>query len=550
MAQKNYTGPVTIDPVTRIEGHLKIRADVRDGVVEKAFSSTQLFRGLEMIVRGRPPQDVHNYVQRACGVCTTTHSLVSIRAVENAIGFTPPPAAQLVRHLILSSLIVHDHLVHFYHLHGLDFIDMADALKADPAAAAKLASEVAEREISPGDYYIAHGRLKKFVASGQLGWLTNAYFLGGHPAYRLSPEENLVMSVNYLTALRIQLKLARAMAVFSGKNPHSQTMQVGGVTCYESLRPERFAEFRELYGECRAFINHEFKGDLTLLARRYPEATRYGTVSNYFAFDDFHDPVSGKDPFFRSGVLWNRDLKRVEALDTEAIQEHVAHSWYAPGPPRHPFDGITAPEYTGYDEADRYSWSKAPRYKNEPMECGPLARRLLAYARGEKETVERLNAWLAIGKFKPAALCSTLGRTACRMVESVILVNRMQGWLDGLEARAKAGPVEIYKEWKMPDKARGVGFCCVTRGALSHWIRIDRGTTANYQMVVPSTWNLGPRCAAGKASPVEESLVGTPVADPERPVEILRTVHSFDPCIACSVHVVQPDGEVRAFKAL
>jgi ferredoxin hydrogenase large subunit len=550
MTAKKYSGPITIDPVTRIEGHLKIRVDVKDGVIANAFSSTQLFRGLEMIVQGRPPQDVHNYVQRACGVCTTTHSLTSIRAVENAIGLTPPPAAQLIRHLILSLLVVHDHLVHFYHLHSLDFFDMADALKADPVAAAKLESELAGVEVDPGDYYIVQSRLKKFVDGGQLGWLTNAYFLGGHPAYKLSPEENLIMASNYLRALRVQLLMTRAMAIYSGKNPHSQTMQVGGVTCYESLRPERFAEFRALYDECREFINHNFKGDLTILGRRYPEAAAYGTVSNYFAFDDFHDPDTGKNPFFRSGVMWNKDFKRLETLDTGEIKEHVAHSWYKPGPPLHPYEGVTEPEYGEYDEATRYSWSKAPRYKGEPMECGPLARRAIAYARGEKDTVAMLDAWLKDAKLKPANLFSTLGRTASRMVESVILMNRMEGWFNELEKRAKAGKLEIYKEWKMPTKAQGVGFCAVTRGALSHWIRIEQGTTANYQMVVPSTWNLGPRCSEGKLSPVEQSLVGTPVLDPERPVEILRTVHSFDPCIACSVHVMEPNKPGRTFKVL
>ena len=550
MAEMKFSGPITIDPVTRIEGHLKIRVDVTDGVIDKAFSSTQLFRGLEMIVKNRPPQDVHNYVQRACGVCTTTHSLTSIRAVENAIGLTPPPAAQLIRHLILSSLIVHDHLVHFYHLHALDFFDMADALQADPIKAAKLESELVGREVSPADFFIVQDRLKKFVAGGQLGWLTNAYFLGGHPAYRLSPEENLIMAANYLQALRIQLKLARGMAVFCGKNPHSQTMQVGGVTCYDALRQERLDEFRALYEECREFINTNYKGDLTILARKYPEAAAYGAVSNYFSFADFHDPVSGKDPFFPSGVMWAKNFKKMEKLDTDQIQEHVTHSWYKPGPALHPYDGVTDPDYTRYDENEKYSWSKAPRYKGEPMECGPLARRAMAYARGEDETVKRLDAWLKIGGFQPENLFSTLGRTASRMVESCILVNRMEGWLNDLEARTKAGPVEIYKEWKMPGKARGVGFCCVTRGALSHWINIENGTTANYQMVVPSTWNLGPRCAEGKPSPVEESLVGTPVADPDRPVEVLRTVHSFDPCIACSVHVLKPDGEVKKFKVL
>lgn len=538
MSQK-FTGPIVVDPLTRIEGHLKIEVDVKDGVIANSWSSAQLFRGLEMIVKGRPAEDVHNYVQRACGVCTTTHALTSIRAVENALQFKAPVAAELVRHLILSSLIVHDHLVHFYHLHSLDFFDMADALKADPVAAAKLQSGLIGKEVHPGDLFMVHARIKKFVDGGQLGWLSNAYFLGGHPAYRLSPEENLIMASNYLEALRIQLAIAKAMAILSGKNPHAQTMRVGGVTCYEAMRPERLAEFRALYEESREFVNTKFKGDLYILGTRYPEVAKYGRTSNFMDFSDFHDPETGQDPYFKSGVLWKNDLKKTEELNTDEIREHVARSWFKPGEAMHPFEGVTDPEYSKYDKDGRYSWSKAPRYKGEPMETGPLARRIIAYARGDEETVKGLDDWLTASKLEKKNLFSTLGRTAARMVESVMLVNRMDGWLSDLEARVKAGPVEIYKEWTMPDtEIKGVGFCTVTRGALSHWIRIKNGLTENYQMVVPSTWNLGPRCAAGKISPAEESLIGTPVLDPERPVEILRTIHSFDPCIACAVHVI------------
>lgn len=549
MADKAYTGRIVVDPVTRIEGHLKIDVSVRNGVVDNAWSSTQLFRGLEIIVKGRPPEDVHNYVQRACGVCTTTHSLTSIRAVENAMGFKAPPAAELVRHLILATLIVHDHLVHFYHLHSLDFCDVANALKADPVAAAKLASQVSGRDVPPGDLFVVQGRLKKFVEAGQLGWLDNAYFLGGHPAYRLSPEENLVLAANYIEALRVQMKIAKAMAIFAGKNPHSQTMRVGGVTCYEALRPERLAEFRALYEECRTFINHNYLGDLTIIGRRYPEVAAYGRTTNYMDFSDFHDPETGKDPYFRGGVLWGHAIGKAEDLDPAQIQEHLSRGWYKPGPPAHPYDGVTDPDYTGYDPNGHYSWSKAPRYKGEAVETGALARRLIAYSRGEKETITLMDAWLAACKLKQENLFSTMGRTAARMVESVILMNRVRGWLNDLEDRAKAGPVEIYKEWTMPDEARGVGFCAVTRGALSHWIRIEKGKTANYQMVVPSTWNLGPRCDKGKPSAVEQSLMGNPVLDPDRPVELLRTVHSFDPCIACSVHVLHAGGK-RSFRIL
>jgi len=549
MAETAYTGRISVDPITRIEGHLRIDVEVKDGIITSAWSSAQLFRGLEMIVLGRPPEDVHHYVQRACGVCTNSHSLASIRAVENAVGVKPPPAAELVRHLILGMLNIHDHLVHFYHLHALDFFDMATALKADPVAAAKLATQVSGREVPPGDYFMVQAKLKKFVESGQLGWLTNAYFLGGHPSYRLTPEENLIMAANYLEGLRVQVKLARAWAIFSGKNPHAQTMQVGGVTCYESLKPERLAEFKALFEECIPFLKHNYMGDLVLIGRRYPEACIYGRTTNFMDFSDFHDPETGKNPAFRGGVMWKRNLKQVEEFDPKALKEDVTRSWYKTTEAKHPYEGSTEPVPGEFDPSGKYSWVKAPRYKGESVETGPLARQAIAYARGDKATTTFMNAWLSACSLKPENMFSTVGRTAARMVETLVLIDLINGWHKDLTARAKHPDVEIYKPWKMPDKARGVGYVVAPRGGLSHWIRIEGGKTANYQMVVPSTWNLGPRCAAGKPSPVEESLVGNPVADPERPVEILRTVHSYDPCIACAVHVIHAGGE-KTFKVL
>lgn len=549
MAEKAFTGRLTVDPITRIEGHLRIDVEVKDGVIANSWSSAQLFRGLEMIVLGRPPEDVHHYVQRACGVCTNSHSLASIRAVENAVGVKPPPAAELVRHLILAMLNIHDHLVHFYHLNALDYFDMASALKADPVAAAKLATQVSGREVQPGDYFVVQSKLKKFVESGQLGWLTNAYFLGGHPSYRLTPEEDLILAANYLEGLRVQVKLARAWAIFAGKNPHAQTLQVGGVTCYESLKPERLAEFKALYDECVPFLKHNYMGDLVLLGRRYPEACVYGRTTNFMDFSDFHDAETGKNPAFRGGVMWKRNLKHVEEFDPAALKEDVTRSWYKGAEARHPYEGRTEPVPGDFDPAGKYSWVKAPRYKGESIETGPLARQAMAFARGEKASVGFMNAWLSGCNLKPENMFSTLGRTAARMVETQVLADLVPVWLNDLTARAKHPDVEIYRPWKMPDKAKGVGYVVAPRGGLSHWIRIEGGKTANYQMVVPSTWNLGPRCAAGKLSAVEECLVGNPIADPERPVEILRSVHSYDPCIACAVHVIHAGGK-KSFKVL
>lgn len=532
---------IVIDPITRIEGHLKVEVAMDGDVVENSWVSAQLYRGIEQILAGRDPQDAPFFTQRVCGVCTTTHMLTSVRAIENALGVTPPPMAVLMRNLILAALDVQDHMVHFYHLHGFDWIDMAAATKADPVKAAAIAAEGTERPDDPAQFFIVQKRLRDFVASGQLGPLENAPFLGGHPAYNLTPEENLVLSAHYLEALRIQLKLGRAMAIFSGKNPHAQTMVVGGMTCYDALRPEMLGMFRKLWEESHEFIQNGMMKDIALLAKRYPEAARYGRTTNYICFDDFTDS-DGQNPYFRSGIMWSRDFDRIEPLDMGRIEEHVAHSWYEGDTARKPWDGRTEPKYTSYDDKEKYSWVKAPRYMGEPMETGPLARRAIAYGRGEKETVEAVDSVFGPAGLKTKALFSTMGRTVCRVVETLILSRRMEVWMAELEKRAGAGEHKIYVDWEMKD-GKGVGTACVTRGALSHWIRIENGRIGNYQMVVPSTWNLGPRCAEGKMSPSEESLLQTKLEDPERPIEILRTIHSYDPCIACSVHLVDVRGK-------
>ncbi|WP_419787759.1 nickel-dependent hydrogenase large subunit [Pseudodesulfovibrio sp.] len=549
---KHTTGKrLIVDPVTRIEGHLKIEVELDKDHVKNAWVSTQLFRGIEPILKGRPPEDAPLFTQRTCGVCTNTHALTSIRAIEDALNLKVTPLAQLIRHLILSALIVHDHLVHFYHLHGLDWIDMAAATQADAAKAASIVAKTSDRDNDPGTLYIIQKKLKDFVKTGQLGFLENAYFLGGNPAYRLSPEENLILASHYFEGLRIQLELARAMALFAGKNPHAQSMVVGGVTCYDSLRPEVIAHFREIWEKTQEFVENAMMPDILILTQKYPEALNYGKTSNFMDFSDFHDPETGKDPFFKSGVLWGNDFGKTDKLDSNLINEHVARSWYKGDEARQPYDGMTEPMYTSYDDKDKYSWAKAPRYKGEAMETGPLARRAIAYGRGEKETKTMLDNFFKASGMKKEQLFSTMGRTISRVVETTLLGRRMKGWIDDTEKRIKKGDTDIYKKWKMVDSAKGVGFCCVTRGGLSHWIRIKGGKIENFQLVVPSTWNLGPRCAAGKLSAAEQSLIGCPCPDLDRPVELLRTIHSFDPCIACAVHVVDNRrSPIRKFNVL
>jgi [NiFe] hydrogenase large subunit len=551
---KNFKGPIIVDPVTRIEGHLKIEVEVDQGKVTNVWSSSQLFRGLELILKGRDPRDAQHFTQRSCGVCTYTHALASTRCVDNAVGVDKnlPDNARLIRNLVLAAQYLHDHIVHFYHLHALDWVDVTAALTADPVKAASIANSISPRETRAEDLKAVQDRVKGLVDSGQLGIFTNAYFLGGHEAYYLPPEVNLIATAHYLEALHLQVKAARAMAVFGAKNPHTQFTLVGGVSCYEALTPERMAEFTGLFEETKKFIDECYIPDLLAVASYYKDWAAIGGTTNFITFGEFPNVESDLNSrWLPPGVIYNRNIGKVEEFDPKLIMEHVRHSWYEGDKAHHPYTGVTEPQYTSYEDRDRYSWMKAPRYNSQAMETGPLATVLVAYAKGHpevKKTVDYVLNYLGVG---PAALFSTLGRTAARGIETKVVADKLMDWINELAENVKSGNNTIYQDWKMPDEAEGVGFVTAPRGALSHWIKIKGGKIENFQLVVPSTWNLGPRCAEGKLSAVEEALMGTPIADAERPVEILRTVHSYDPCIACGVHVIDAKtNKVRKFKIL
>jgi [NiFe] hydrogenase large subunit len=551
---KNFKGPIIVDPVTRIEGHLKIEVEVDQGKVTNVWSSSQLFRGLELILKGRDPRDAQHFTQRSCGVCTYTHALASTRCVDNAVGVDKnlPDNARLIRNLVLAAQFLHDHIVHFYHLHALDWVDVTGALTADPVKAASIANSISARQTKAEDLKAVQDKVKGLVDSGQLGIFTNAYFLGGHDAYYLPAEVNLIATAHYLEALHLQVKAARAMAVFGAKNPHTQFTVAGGVTCYESLTSERMAEFVGLFEETKKFIDECYIPDLLAVASYYKDWAAIGGTTNFMSFGEFPAVESDiNSRWLPPGVILNRNIGQVDAFDPKLIEEHVRHSWYQGDKAHHPYKGVTEPQYTSYEDRDRYSWMKAPRYNSQAMETGPLATVLVAYAKGHpevKKTVDYVLNYLGVG---PAALFSTLGRTAARGIETKVVADKLMDWINELAENVKSGNNTIYQDWKMPDEAEGVGFVTAPRGALSHWIKIKGGKIENFQLVVPSTWNLGPRCAEGKLSAVEEALMGTPIADAERPVEILRTVHSYDPCIACGVHVIDAKtNKVRKFKIL
>jgi Ni,Fe-hydrogenase I large subunit len=560
---------VVVDPITRIEGHLRIEAEADGGTIRDAWSSSTMFRGVELILKGRDPRDAWVFTQRICGVCTTVHAIASIRAVENAVGAVPPPNARILRNLVMASQAVQDHVIHFYHLHALDWVDIVSALSADPKKTASLAQSISDWPLSSVKYFTGvRDRLKGFVNRAQLGPFANAYW--GHPAYRLPPEANLMAVAHYLEALNWQRDFIRIHAVLGGKNPHLQSFLVGGMATpvdpdsQNALNADTLALMHKLIAKGRDFVTQVYIPDLLAVASFYKDWAGYGAgVGNYLVYGEYPEE-GGAHPrlFLPSGVIRGRNLGRVDPLDPAKITEQVAHSWYTyAGGDRealHPINGETNPRYTGpkppYERLDtdaKYSWLKSPRYNGEPMEVGPLARMLVAYASGHpqvKPLVDKVLASLGVG---PAALFSTLGRVAARGIETQVLVERMDDWVGALGESMAHRDLRISDNSKWdpsawPRECWGAGLHEAPRGALGHWVHIRHGAIANYQCVVPSTWNAGPRDAAGHRGPYEQALVGTPLAKPDQPLEILRTIHSFDPCLACGVHVVDVKGRELA----
>lgn len=559
---------IVIDPITRIEGHLRIEVEVQDGRVTNAWSSATMFRGIELILRGRDPRDAWVFTQRICGVCTTVHAVCSVRAVEDALGIQIPPNARLLRNIIEGIQYVQDHIIHFYHLHALDWVDIVSALDADPAATAQLAQSISDWPKSSATYFKGvQDRLKAFVASGQLGPFNNAYW--GHPAYKLPPEANLMAVAHYLEALDLQREIIKAHAILGGKNPHPQTYLVGGMASpidpnsQAALNADSIAHLKSLFVKAREFTEKVYLPDVLAVAPFYLEWAGLGEgLGNFLAYGDFPltDTQSSDNPgdlFLPRGIILNRDLSTVYPVDHQKIAEYVTHSWYTyddESQPKHPWDGETRPNYTGpnppyefLDTDGKYSWLKAPRYDGKAMEVGPLARMLVAYASGHERVQYWVNTVLQRLGVGPEALFSTLGRIAARCIETVTVAEQLVSWTEELAARMGSGDLRIHElsHWDpstWPKEATGWGWLEAPRGALGHWVHIKDGKIVNYQAVVPSTWNGSPRDANGQPGAYEASLIGTPVADPERPLEVLRTIHSFDPCMACAAHILDPSG--------
>ncbi|MES9823545.1 MAG: nickel-dependent hydrogenase large subunit [Candidatus Thiodiazotropha endolucinida] len=575
---------VVVDPVTRIEGHMRCEVNVdEENIIRNAVSTGTMWRGLEVILKGRDPRDAWAFTQRICGVCTGTHALTSVRAVEDALKIEIPENANSIRNIMQLTLQAHDHLVHFYHLHALDWVNPVNALKANPKATSELQQNVSPKHAksSPGYFRDIQNRLKKFIESGQLGPFKNGYWT--NPAYLLPPEADLMAVTHYLEALDFQKEIMKIRTILGGKDPHPNWL-VGGVPCpinvdgvgsVGALNMVSLNQISSIIDSTREFVKNVYIPDILAVGQFYKGWLYGGGISgtSVLAYGDIPDRANDYSPgnlMMPSGAIINGNLKEVHEVDLrnpDEIQEFVPHSWYNyPDGVKglHPWDGVTddnfqlGPNTKGtktnieqIDENAKYSWIKAPRWRGHAMEVGPLARYVIGYAKGHEEITEQINFVLKTLDVPVTALFSTLGRTAARALEADWAGDKMRYFMDKLMANIKAGDsstanVDNWDPATWPKEAKGVGISEAPRGALGHWIRIKDTRIDNYQCVVPTTWNGSPRDSEGNIGAFEASLMNTKVARAEEPVEILRTLHSFDPCLACSTHVMSDEGRELA----
>ncbi len=566
------TTRITVDPITRIEGHLRIDVEVDDGKVSKAWSSGQMWRGIEKILIGRDPREAWTYTQRFCGVCTTVHAITSVRAVENALNLEVPVNAQLIRNIIQTAHAIQDHIVHFYHLSAVDWVDVVSALSADPVATAKLAESLSDWPLNgPHEMKAVQERLKTFVGSGQLGPFASGYW--GHPAMKLPPEVNLLAVAHYLQALDVQNYANKIVAILGGKSPHIQNVAVGGVSnsigfdAPSVLNLERLMLLKGFIDKLEPFVKSTYLTDVPAIGAFYLDwAGIGGGVNNYLTVPDCPQDAKGTVFDLPGGYIENGDINSLKPITTfgdayfrDGVAESSKHSWYTGGDALHPWEGETEPEYTDFQDEGKYSWVKAPTFYGKRAEVGPLADVLVGVASGHAGYTKYLNQ--AMNTLKTvsqnpdiplAAVNSTIGRHAARAVRCAVMMDTVKDQWQKLVDNIGTGDMDTFNAPVFPKgEIKGVGFHQAPRGTLSHWVVIEDGKIKNYQAVVPSTWNAGPRDANGEIGPYESSLMDNPVADPEKPLEVLRTVHSFDPCIACAIHMVDTEQqEIVKVKAL
>ena len=554
---------INIDPITRIEGHLRIDAEVNGGTVSKAWASCTMWRGIENILLGRDPREAWLFTQRFCGVCTTVHAMASVRAVEDALKLQIPPNAQYIRNLILINHALHDHIVHFYQLSALDWVDIMTIPQADPAKAASLAQSLSGwTGNSNKEMQVAQDKIKGFAASGQLGMFASGYW--GHPAMKLPPDVNLIAFVHYLQALEYQRKALQVVGILGGKTPHIQNLAVGGVQnainldSMAAMNMDRLYMIKYLQDAVIPFVQECYFNDACTIAALYPEWMSCGKgVNNYLAVPDLplNAPASAFD--LSGGVILSGNIgspstfySAADGEFREAVAEDVTRAWYKGSDLQRPWKGETVPDYTDFQENGKYTWVKAPRYNQKPMQVGPLSQVLIGYAQGHPLTKKWTD--LALAKISAISkrhvtvndLQSTMGRHVARAIRCAMLSELATKHWEYLVTNVSRGDTATYNPPKFPDgELQGVGTHEAPRGTLSHWVVIKSGRLANYQAVVPTTWNASPRDGQGHPGPYESSLLGNAVIDAEKPLEILRTVHSFDPCMACACHTFDPSGK-------
>ena len=563
---------ISIDPITRIEGHLRIDCEIENGVVTNAWSSGTMWRGMENIVKGSDPRDAWMIMQRICGVCTTVHAIISVRAVEDALGAKVPVNAQYIRNMILSAHSMHDHIVHFYQLSAMDWVDITAALNADPDKAAEMLKGVSTWGLnSANEFRNVQNKIKSLVESGQLGIFANGYF--GHPAMKLPPEVNLIAVAHYLQALECQRDCNRIVALLGGKTPHIQNLAIGGVAnpinldSQSVLNLERLMFVKSCIDRLNDFVTQVYRVDAAIIAAYYPEWLNLGKTSgNYLSVPEY--PIDGDNSKFvlTGGYIENFDISTFRPITQQkdefvvkGIKESGKHAWYEDDEPLEPWAGLTRPKYTGWQDEGKYSWVKAPSFYGKVVEVGPLAYLMCNLANENKDTLHHFNhikglyEKLSGNTLSVDHLHSTLGRIIARTVHCCVLNNILEQQWKLLVDNIGTGDTVAYLKTDIPQTGefKGVGFGEVPRGMLSHWVVVKNGKIENYQAVVPSTWNAGPRNQNDEMGPYELSIIGTPVTDPTKPLEVVRTIHSFDPCMSCAVHVVNTEnGEVTQVKVL
>ena len=537
---------IVIDPITRIEGHLRAEVEVDDdGVVQEAWISGQLFRGIEIILKNRDPRDAGLLAGRICGVCTNSHFRAAVTSVEDAYSLELPKNAEIIRNLMAMALFIQDHVVHFYHLHSLDFVDVTSALSADAKKTSKEALKYSDEPFknSHTHYEATLTKLSKFVKAGKLGPFANGYW--GHKGYKLSPEQNLIIISHYLEALKFQTNISKAVAIFGGKTPHPQSIVVGGVTSVaDMLNPQRLNDYLFIIKEAKEFIDRAYLPDTKLLACVYRDDIKAGigrangnfmSVGGY-EFDDKR--------LFNDGVIYNHDFDNIEDFDENKISEEIDRAWYTDEPKDNTI------KYTDLNEDgslktskndDKYSWIKAPRYDGNVMETGPLARVFISYKKENKLIKSFVDEFLEDTNLELIDLSTTIGRNAARSIETSYVCEYIFKLVSRLIQNIKYYDTDTWVKFDfdtLKKDTKGRAFLEVPRGTLSHFINIKDKKIENFSVIAPTTWNATPKNLDGVRGAYEEALVGLKIEDTSKPLEVLRVLHSFDPCLACAVHVI------------